>query len=106
MFTIQYKQVMPGGPYQRSISFTNDPKDEAYISYFTNEVCAAVGLNEKLSAPITANMEAMVKDIAKQAYPDGTKGDIHIEARTEDNLLKFVVSAADKELTLTKEIAK
>lgn len=106
MFTLQYKQRKPGDPYQRSISISNDPKDEPYIAYFTTEVCAAVGMNEKTSDPIAKEMEAIVKDITKQAYPDSTKGDVHIEARTEDDILKFVVSAADKKLTLTKEIVK
>ena len=106
MFTLQYKQRKPGDPYQRSISISNDPKDEPYIAYFTTEVCTAVGMDEIVSASIAKEMEAMVKDITKQAYPSGTKGDIHIEAHAEGTTLKFVVSAADKELTLTKDISK
>ena len=106
MFTLQYKQRKPGDPYQRSISISNDPKDAPYIAYFTTEACTALGMKEKDSAPIAKEMEALVKDIIKQAYSNGTKGDIHIEAHAEDNTLKFVVSAANKELTLTKDISK
>jgi serine phosphatase RsbU (regulator of sigma subunit) len=106
MFTLQYKQRKPGAPYQRSISITNDPKNEPYITFFTTEACAALGMKERFSEPIAKEMVDLVKDITKQAYPDGTKGDIHIEAHAEDTTLKFVVSAADKELTLTKEISK
>ena len=106
MLTLQYKQHKPGDPYQRSISITNDPKSDAYISYFTTEACAAVGMNEKLHAPIAEEMENVVKNFMKEAYPDGTKGDVHIEAHTEDNNLLFVISAAEKVLTITKEIKK
>ena len=106
MFTIQYKQIVPGAPYQRSISISNDPKDEAYIAYFTKEACTAVGMKERACNAIADEMENVVKNLMKEAYPDGTKGDVNIEARTEGDALKFVVSAADKELTLTKEIAK
>ena len=106
LFAIQYKQVTPNGPYQRSISISNDPKNEPYITFFTTEACAALGMKEKDSAPIAQEIEALVKDIIKQAYPDGAKGDIHIEAHAEDTTLKFVISAADKELMLTKDISK
>ena len=106
IFTIQYKQHKPGDPYQRSIVISNDPKDEAWISYFTNEVCAAVGMNEAQSAPITADIVNVVKNLIKEAYPDGTKGDIHIEAHAEDTNVQFVIAAGDKTVTLTKEIKK
>ena len=105
-FTIQYKQIVPGAPYQRSISISNDPKDEPYIAYFTKEACTAVGMKERACNAIADEMENVVKNLMKEAYPDGTKGDVNIEARAEGDALKFVVSAADKELTLTKEIAK
>ena len=106
IFTIQYKQHKPGDPYQRSIVISNDPKDEAWISYFTNEVCAAVGMNEAQSAPITADIVNVVKNLMKEAYPDGTKGDIHIEAHAEDTNLQFDIAAGEKTVTLTKEIKK
>ena len=106
MFAIQYKQATPGGPYQRSISISNDPKDEPYIAYFTNEVCTAVGMNKKLSAPIAEEMETVVKDFMKEAYPDGTKGDVHIEAHAEGSNLQFIIAAGEKTETITKEIIK
>ncbi len=106
IFTIQYKQHKPGDPYQRSIVISNDPKDEAWISYFTNEVCTAVGMNEAQSAPIAEDMVNVVKNLMKEAYPDGTKGDIHIEAHAEDTNLQFDIAAGEKTVTLTKEIKK
>ena len=42
----------------------------------------------------------------KEAYPDGTKGDIHIEAHAEDTNLQFDIAAGEKTVTLTKEIKK
>jgi len=106
MFALQYKQRKPGDPYQRSITLSNDPKNEPYIAYFTTEVCRIIGLNETISAPIAQEMETLVKDVTSQAYPNGTKGDINIEAHADGTNLKFVVSAGDKVLTLTKEIKK
>ena len=106
MLTLQYKQRKPGDPYQRSISISNDPKDEAYIAYFTNEICAAVGMNKQLSAPIAEEMETVVKNLMKEAYPDGTKGDVHIEAHADGAKLEFIISAGEKKIALTKEIKK
>ena len=63
-------------------------------------------MSPKVSAPIAQEMETVVKNLMKEAYPDGTKGDVHIEAHGEDANLQFVISAADKLLTLTKEIKK
>ena len=104
IFTIQYKQRKPGDPYQRSIVISNDPKDEAWIAYFTKEVCTAVGMNKAQSTPIAADMEHVVKNLIKEGYPDGTKGDIHIEAHAEGTNLQFVIAAGEKTATLTKEI--
>ena len=106
LLTLQYKQHKPGDPYQRSISITNDPKDEAYISYFTTEVCAAIGLSEKVSAPLAGEMEGVVKNVMKEAYPDGTKGDVHIEAHADAQQLEFVITAGEKKIAITKEIKK
>ena len=106
MVTLQYKQRKPGDPYQRSITIANDPKNEAYISYFTTETCAAIGMKEKQSAPIVEEMVNVVKNLMQEAYPDGTKGDVHIEAHAEDTNLQFIIAAGDKTVTLTKEIKK
>ena len=106
MFALQYKQRKQGGPYQRSITLSNDPKNEPYIAHFTKEVCKAVGLDETISTPIVQEMETMVKDVSSQAYPNAIKGDINIEAHVEEANLQFIVSAGDKVLTLTKEIKK
>ncbi|MBO4891560.1 MAG: serine/threonine-protein phosphatase [Prevotella sp.] len=103
-FTFQYKQIIPGAPYQRSISISNDPKDEAYIAYFTKEACTAVGMKEKASGPIAEEMENVVKNLMKEAYPDGTKGDVHIEVHAEDDTLQFTISAGTKTVTISKNI--
>ena len=103
-FTFQYKQIIPGAPYQRSISISNDPKDKAYIAYFTKEACTAVGMKEKASGPIAEEMENVVKNLMKEAYPDGTKGDVHIEVHAEDDTLQFTISAGTKTVTISKNI--
>jgi hypothetical protein len=61
-------------------------------------------MNEAQSAPIAADMEHVVKNLIKEGYPDGTKGDIHIEAHAEGTNLQFVIAAGEKTATLTKEI--
>ena len=106
MLTFQYKQIIPSAPYQRSISISNDPKDEAYIAYFTKEACTAVGMKEKASNAIAEEMETVVKNLTKEAYPDGTKGDVHIEAHAEDDALQFIISADTKTVTISKNITK
>lgn len=106
MLTLQYKQRKPGDPYQRSITISNDSKNEAYITYFTTEVCAAVGMDETLGNTIAEEMVNVVKNLIKEAYPDGTKGDVNIEARTEDTDLQFIIAAGEKTVTLKKTITK
>ena len=106
MITLQYKQRRPGDPYQRSLTITNDPKNDAYIAYFTNEVCTAVGISNKTKAAIAQELDTVVKHLMKEAYPDGTKGDVHIEAHTKDDQLQFEITANDKVTTITKQIEK
>ena len=51
-------------------------------------------------------MVNVVKNLVKEAYPDGTKGDVNIEARTEDADLQFIIAAGEKTVTLKKTITK
>ena len=106
MVALQYKLRKPGDPYQRSLTISNDPKNEAYITYFTTEACAAVGMNKTLGNAIAEEMVNVVKNLVKEAYPDGTKGDVNIEARTEDADLQFIIAAGEKTVTLKKTITK
>ena len=76
------------------------------IAYFTNEVCTAVGISNKTKAAIAQELDTVVKHLMKEAYPDGTKGDVHIEAHTKDDQLQFEITANDKVTTITKQIEK
>ena len=93
-------------PYQRSISLSNDPKDEPYIGYFATEVCAAIHLDQTASSEIEKALKDMVAGVIRQAYPEGTRGDVHIEAQSDGTTLDFNVVANGNEQKLTKNITR
>ena len=103
---IQYMQNKPGGPYQRSISLTSDPKDEPFISHFGSEVCAALHIGKPTSSQIVQELLDVTNGILKQTYPEGTKGDVQIEAIADGSTLKFDIHAGETISTLTKDISK
>lgn len=104
MLVLQYRKREAGMPYQRSISLSNDPKDEPYIGYFATEVCAAIHLDQTASSEIEKALKDMVAGVIRQAYPEGTRGDVHIEAQSDGTTLDFNVVANGNEQKLTKNI--
>ena len=56
----------------------------------------SLDLPESLHMPINLALEEAVSNIMLYAYPEGEKGEIHIEARKEDNRITFVITDSGK----------
>jgi sigma-B regulation protein RsbU (phosphoserine phosphatase) len=92
MMAIRYTPKSNGATYQRSISLSNDVENEVpRLTRFTENVCEALHLNDKISAGIKLALEEAVVNVMNYAYSKDTKGDVHIEACADQSTLRFVI---------------
>ena len=91
MLAIRYLKHPAGILYQRSMSLPNDIKEMPQLTHFGEEVCKAMRFDQQTTSGICLTLEEAIADIMDYAYPEGAKGDIHIETYASDTQLKFVV---------------
>jgi len=77
---------------QRSIVLSNDVDDVPHLAAFVDEVCEAVGFDMSTTMSINLALEEAVVNVMNYAYPQGTKGDVNVEAEANDKRLKFVIT--------------
>ena len=77
---------------QRSITLPNDINDVPRLADFVDEVCEALELDMSLSMSLNLAIEEAVVNVMEYAYPTDTKGEVHLDVKTEDNCLIFVIS--------------
>lgn len=96
MLAIQYTKHQEDITYQRSLTLTNDIKRVPRLNTFIDEVCEANGFDMSTIMQINLAIEEAVVNIMNYAYPNGTKGDITIEAKANDTQLSFIISDTGK----------
>ncbi len=93
MLAIQYtKQQEKDIHLQRSITLSNDVEEIPQLSAFTNEICELLDLDVNTTMSICLAVEEVVVNVMDYAYPDGTKGDVQIEAVVNSKYLKFIIT--------------
>ena len=92
MLPTQYTKRLPAAWLQRSITLPNDVEEVPQLAAFVDEVCEAVGFDMSLTMSLNLAIEEAVVNVMEYAYPEGTKGDVHIEAAANDECLEFVIS--------------
>jgi sigma-B regulation protein RsbU (phosphoserine phosphatase) len=76
---------------RRSIVLPNDVQEVPKLTAFVDAVCEAVGFNSTLTMKMNLAIEEAVVNVMNYAYPRGTKGDVTIEALSNDVRLKFTI---------------
>ena len=104
MLAIRFLKQHGDGRYQRSITMSNDPQEMLRLTTFVEKVCDVLQINRKGTAETVRLLEDAVKGMAEEAYPDGKKGDIHVEAVADNKQLQFVIRAGASEKNLKFEI--
>ena len=96
MMAIQYIMQQSDVKMQKSIVLPNDTQEVPRLNAFVEEICQAVGFDEIVTMQVTVAVEEAVVNVMKYAYPTGQRGNVTIEAATNDTRLKFTIIDSGK----------
>lgn len=91
MMAIQYIKLQSDVRIRRSIVLPNNVQATPRLAAFVEEMCEAVGFGPSDTTMINLAVEEAVVNVMKYAYPPDTKGDVTIEAVSNDVRLKFTI---------------
>jgi sigma-B regulation protein RsbU (phosphoserine phosphatase) len=81
---------------RKSIILPNDTQEVPKLTAFVDEVCEAVGFSADETSQVKVAIEEAVVNVMNYAYPPGTRGDVTIEAASNDVRLKFTIIDSGK----------
>ena len=73
------------------------------LAAFVDEVCEAVGMDMSTTMQMNLAIEEAVVNVMEYAYPAGTKGEVRIEAQTNDSYVEFIISDDGKPFNPTEK---
>ena len=91
MMAIQYIKQQHDVKLRKSIVLPNDVEEVSKLTAFVEEVCETMGFDGALTAQLTLAIEEAVVNVMKYAYPPQKRGDVTIEAQSNDLRLKFTI---------------
>lgn len=77
---------------QLHLTLHNDVQEIPLLASFIDELCEDNGLDMSITMNLNLAMEEAVVNVMNYAYPQGTVGDIDIDALFEEGMLTFVIS--------------
>ena len=93
MLAIQYtKEQDQNGRLSRTLTLTNNIDEVPQLATFVDEVCETIGIDMSTAMSLNLAIEEAVVNVMEYAYPAGTKGNVNIEAKANDNRLKFIIT--------------
>jgi sigma-B regulation protein RsbU (phosphoserine phosphatase) len=91
MMAIQYTKLERDVRFSKRIVLLNDIQEVSKLTAFVDEVCEVVGFSPAVTMQMNLALEEAVVNVMNYAYPEGTHGDVTIEAKTNDVRLKFTI---------------
>jgi sigma-B regulation protein RsbU (phosphoserine phosphatase) len=91
MMAIQYIRQQSDVQMRKSIVLLNDTKEVPKLTAFVKEVCEAVKLSPDETNQVKVAIEEAVVNVMNYAYPSGTRGDLTVEAASNNLRLKFTI---------------
>ena len=91
LMAIQYIKQQRDVKMRKSIVLPNDINEVPRLTAFVDAVCEAVGFNPTVTMQMNLAIEEAVVNVMNYAYPRGKKGDVTIEALSNDVRLKVVI---------------
>ena len=91
MMAIQYTKQQRDIILRKRIVLSNDTQEMPRLAAFVDEVCEAVGFDASVTMQMNLAIEEAVANVMKYAYAPDSKGDISIEAVSNDLRLKFTI---------------
>ena len=77
---------------RKELCIKNHLSELEKVAQFIEEIGEELGLDMELQMNLNLVMEEMVSNVIFYAYPEGTQGDINIEAKANDLRLKFIIT--------------
>ena len=96
MMAIQYIKEQSNVLMRKNIVLANDTKELPRLTAFTEEVCEAVGLSSEETVQVKVAIEEAVVNVMYYAYPTGKRGDVTIEAASNEMRLKVTIIDSGK----------
>ena len=96
MMAIQYIKQHRDVRMRQSIVLSNDTKEVTKLNAFVEKVCETVGLPKADMMKVKVSIEEAVVNVMNYAYPPDTRGDVTIEAVSNDVRLKFSIIDSGK----------
>ena len=96
MMAIQYIKQQSDVKMRKSIVLPNDTQEVPRLNAFVDEVCKSVGFDEGKTMEIKVAVEEAVVNVMNYAYPPEQRGDVTIEAASNDTRLKFTIIDSGK----------
>lgn len=92
MLSIQYTRHHDDITFQRTLTLTNDLKRVPRLNGFIDEACEANGFDMATTMQLNLAIEEAVVNVMNYAYPADVQGNITIEAKSDGQKMKFVIS--------------
>ncbi len=96
MMGIQYIRQQSDIRMRKSIVLPNDIQEVPKLTDFVGEVCEEMGFDEMTTKQMKLAIEEAVVNVMNYAYPSGQRGDVTIEAASNDTRLKFTIIDSGK----------
>ena len=92
MLAVRYTKPHQEERLLQSITLPNDVQAIPRLTAFVESVCEEVGFDTPTTMNINLAVEEAVANVMNYAYPQGTLGNVNIEARANDVRLKFTIT--------------
>jgi sigma-B regulation protein RsbU (phosphoserine phosphatase) len=77
---------------QRSLTLPNDVNAVPQLASFVDDVCEQLDIDPSTNMSLNLALEEAVVNVMKYAYPEGTKGEVHIDAKASDKRLRITIT--------------
>ncbi|UKK54512.1 ATP-binding protein [Prevotella sp. E2-28] len=69
----------------------NNVQDVPQLAAFVDQVCEVAGFSASITMQMNLAIEEAVVNVMNYAYPQGTEGEVRIEAQADENGVQFVI---------------
>ena len=87
----------------KNLILPNDVQEVPRLAAFVDEVCEAAGMDMSTTMQMNLAIEEAVVNVMEYAYPEGTKGEVRIEAQTHDTYVEFTLTDDGKPFNPTEK---
>ena len=92
MLAIRYQPKIEKYDLDEKLTLKNDVKGVVELGTFVKSVTKRLGLEEGQGDKLRLAVEEAVVNVIDYAYPIGTEGEVTIEAKSDGEILKFIIT--------------